>query len=147
MKYSQAKQGRIFVIRLEDGDIVHEEIEKLAKMESIQAASLIIIGGIDKDSVLIVGPEEGRSKTITPMEHILDNVHEVVGTGTIFPNEKGEPILHMHIASGRQANTVTGCIRKGVKTWHTLEVILIELIESTAKRTLDSVTGFELLNP
>ena len=64
MKYSQAKQGRIFVIRLEDGDIVHEEIEKLAKMESIQAASLIIIGGIDKDSVLIVGPEEGRSKQL-----------------------------------------------------------------------------------
>ena len=147
MKYSQAKQGRVFVIRLEDGDIVHKEIERFAKMESIQAASLIILGGIDKDSSLIVGPEEGRSKTITPMEHIIDNVHEVVGTGTIFPNEGGEAILHMHMASGRQTNTVTGCIRKGVKTWHVLEVILIELIESTAKRTFDSVTGFELLDP
>jgi predicted DNA-binding protein with PD1-like motif len=147
MKYSQAKQGRIFIIRLEDGDIVHEEIEKLAKQESIQAASLIIIGGADKDSSLIVGPEEGRSKTITPIEHILDNVHEVVGTGTIFPNERGEPVLHMHIASGRQSNTVTGCVRKGVRTWHILEVILIELIGATAKRVLDSVTGFELLNP
>ena len=81
------------------------------------------------------------------MEHLLDNVHEVVGTGTIFPNEKGETTLHMHIASGRHTDTVTGCIREGVKTWHVLEVILIELIESTAKRTLDSVTGFELLNP
>lgn len=28
MKYSEAKQGRIFVIRLEDGDIVHEELER-----------------------------------------------------------------------------------------------------------------------
>ena len=147
MKYSRAKQGRVFIIRLEDGDIVHEEIEKLAKIESIQAASLIILGGIDKDSVLVVGPEEGRSETIAPMEHILDNVHEVVGTGTIFPNEKGKPVLHMHMASGRQTNTVTGCIREGVKTWHILEVILIELIDSTAKRTFDSVTGFELLNP
>lgn len=30
MKYSEAKQGRIFVIRLEDGDVIHEEIEKFA---------------------------------------------------------------------------------------------------------------------
>ena len=147
MKYSQAKQGRIFIIRLEDGDIVHKEIEKLAKKESIQAASLIIVGGADKGSSLIVGPEEGRSEKITPIEHILNNVHEVVGTGTIFPNERGESILHMHIASGRQTSTVTGCVRNGVKTWHVLEVILIELIEATAKRVLDSVTGFELLNP
>ncbi len=147
MKYSQAKQGRIFIIRLEDGDIIHKEIEKLAKMESIQAASLIIIGGADKDSTLVVGPKDGRGKTITPFEHILDNVHEVVGTGTIFPNEKGEPILHMHIATGRQTNTVTGCVRNGVKTWHILEIILIELIDTTAIRVLDPVTGFELLNP
>ncbi|NIT59971.1 MAG: DUF296 domain-containing protein, partial [Aliifodinibius sp.] len=31
MKYSEAKQGRIFVIRLEDGDIVHDEIERFAR--------------------------------------------------------------------------------------------------------------------
>jgi len=147
MKYSQAKQGRIFIIRLENGDIIHEEIEKLAEMESIQAASLIIVGGADKDSTLVVGPKDGRDKTITAFEHILDNVHEVVGTGTIFPNERGEPILHMHIASGRQSNTVTGCVRKGVKTWHILEIILIELVGATARRLLDPITGFELLNP
>ena len=29
MKYSEAKPGRIFIIRLEDGEIIHEEIEKL----------------------------------------------------------------------------------------------------------------------
>jgi predicted DNA-binding protein with PD1-like motif len=28
MKYSEAKQGRVFVMRLEDGDIVHDEIER-----------------------------------------------------------------------------------------------------------------------
>ncbi len=36
MKYSEAKQGRVFVIRLEDGDIVHEELEMFAK--SIEVA-------------------------------------------------------------------------------------------------------------
>ena len=59
MKYSEAKQGRIFIVRLEDGDIVHEEIEQFAREQSIKAAALIIIGGADKDSKLVVGPEAG----------------------------------------------------------------------------------------
>lgn len=147
MKYSEAKQGRVFVIRLEDGDIVHEEIEKFAHDMSINAASLIIIGGADEGSKLVVGPEHGRSETINPMEHILDNVHEIAGTGTIFPNENANPVLHMHIACGRQADTVTGCVRKGVKVWHIMEVILFELVDSSATRALDSTTGFELLQP
>ena len=144
MKYSQAEQGRIYVIRLEDGDIINEEIEKFAREKSIQAAALIIIGGIDKGSKLVVGPEHGRTAQIVPMEYILDNVREMAGTGTIFPNERGEPVLHMHIACGRESSTVTGCIREGVKTWHIGEVILFELIDTGAVRSPDPVTGFEL---
>ncbi len=147
MKYSQAKQGRIFIIRLEDGDIIHEEIEKFAREKSIKAGALIILGGADQGSKLVVGPEHGRKKPIVPMEHILDNVNEIAGTGTIFPDEKGNPILHMHIACGRKTSTITGCVRRGVKAWHVLEVILFELTDTTAVRVLDPVTGFELLRP
>ncbi|MFH1460189.1 MAG: PPC domain-containing DNA-binding protein [Candidatus Omnitrophota bacterium] len=145
MQYSQAKQGRIFIIRLEDGDIIHAEIEKVAREESIKAAALIIVGGVDKGSKLIVGPKQGRKKPVIAMEHILNNVHEVAGTGTIFPDEKGNPLLHMHITCGRKTATVTGCIRKGVKTWHVLEVILFELVNTKSARVLDKVTGFKLL--
>jgi len=145
MKYSQAHLGRIFVIRLEDGDIVHEEIEKLAREESIEAATLIIIGGADEDSKLIVGPKQGRTKPIIPTEHILDNIHEVAGTGTLFPDDDGNPLLHMHMACGRNTSTVTGCIRNGVKVWHIMEVILFELIDTTGIRILDSQLGFKLL--
>lgn len=147
MRYSQAKQGRIFIIRLEDGDIVHEEIEKFSREKSIKAAALIILGGADKGSKLIVGPEHGRREPIIPMEHILDNVHEIAGTGTIFPNEKGKPILHMHMACGRKTSSVTGCVRNGVKVWHIMEVILFELVDTTAVRAFEPTTGFELLKP
>ena len=147
MKYSQAKQGRIFVIRLEDGDVVHEEIERFAREKSIKSAAAIILGGVDKGSKLVVGPEHGRKKPIKPMKHILRNVNEVAGTGTIFSDEKGNPVLHMHIACGRKASTVTGCIRRGVKTWHVLEIVLFELVDSTAIRALDNATGFGLLKP
>jgi len=128
MRYTQANQGRIFIIRLEDGDIVHEKIEKFAREQSVKAAALIILGGADKDSKLIVGPEHGRREPIIPMEHVLDNVHEIAGTGTIFPDEKSEPVLHMHMVCGRKVSSVTGCVRKGVKVWHVMEVILFELL-------------------
>ena len=147
MKYSQAKRERTFVIRLEDGEILHEKLEEFAREHSITAAALISVGGADVGSKLVVGPEEGRSKSITPMEHVLDNVHEIAGVGTIFPDKNHNPILHMHIASGRKESTITGCVRRGVKVWQILEVILFELVDTSASRIFDSQIGFELLEP
>lgn len=147
MKYSEARQGRIFVIRLEDGDIIHEEIEQFAREKSIKAGTLIVLGGADEGSRLVVGPEDGRETPVVPMEHILENVSEIAGVGTLFPDENGDPKLHMHIACGRKSSTVTGCVRRGVMAWHILEVILFELVDTTALRVFDSVTGFELLEP
>lgn len=148
MKFSEAKQGRVFVIRLEDGDIVHEEIEKFAKEQSVKAAALIILGGADQGSRLVTGPEKGRGVSpVIPKEQVLDDVNETAGTGTIFPDEKGQPILHMHMACGRDSNTITGCIRNGVKIWQVAEVILFELIDTNAGRVFDPETGFKLLKP
>jgi len=134
------------VISLDNGDIVHQEIEQFARNQSIKAAALTIIGGADKGSRLVVGPEHGSKLPISPMEQILENVHEIVGAGTLFPDEEGNPVVHLHMACGRKSSTKTGCIRRGVKVWHTMEVILLELLESTAKRRLDPRTGFARLN-
>lgn len=147
MKYSEARQGRIFVIRLEDGDIVHETVEIFARDRNIRAAALIILGGADRGSKLVVGPEAGRVKPIIPMQNILDDVHEVSGVGTLFPDDEGNPVLHMHMACGRQSKTVTGCIRTGVKVWHVMEVVLFELLDSSGMRIMDQETGFKLLVP
>ena len=147
MKYSEAKPGRIFVIRLEDGDIVHEAIESFAKEHAVKAATLVILGGADKGSRLVVGPEEDRSKPLIPMGLILEDVHEVAGVGTLFPDDEGNPTLHMHISCGRNGNTVTGCIRTGVKVWHVMEAVLFELVDSTGVRRPDEATDFKLLQP
>jgi predicted DNA-binding protein with PD1-like motif len=85
MRYSEAKPGRVFVIRLEDGDIFHEEIERFAKGKGIGRAYLNVVGGADKESLLVVGPEESRAYPVNPMVHELYDAHEVVGTGTLFP--------------------------------------------------------------
>jgi predicted DNA-binding protein with PD1-like motif len=147
MKFATASPGRIFIIRLEDGEILHETIETFAQEQGIRAAALIVLGGADEGSKLVVGPKNSRAAPVTPMEHILAGTSEATGVGTIFPGEDGHPILHMHIACGREGSTVTGCIRRGVKVWHVMEIILWELTGTDAKRMLDSNTGFELLQP
>lgn len=147
MKYSEAKEGRVFVIRLEDGDILHESIERFATEKSIKSATVIAVGGADKGSVLTVGPVDGRESPVTPMTLELDDVYEISGNGTLFPDDEGKPVLHMHIACGRKDKAITGCVRTGVKVWQVMEVILTELLDCSAARIPDPETGFKLLQP
>lgn len=147
MRYSEAKQGRVFILRLEDGDIVHEEIERFAKEQEIRAASLIIVGGADDGSRLVVGPAEDRGLPLEPMQLSLRNAHEIAGVGTLFWDEEENPLLHMHMACGRKEETITGCIRSGVKVWHVMEVVLYELVETEARRVYEEPLAFKLLQP
>ncbi|MFP3979924.1 MAG: PPC domain-containing DNA-binding protein [Desulfosudaceae bacterium] len=147
MKYSEASAGRVFVVRLEDGDIVHECIERFAAENGIRAASLVMLGGADQGSRFVVGPEQGRAEPVVPMTRMLENVHEAAGVGTIFPDASGRPVLHMHMACGRQGETVTGCVRAGVCVWHVMEAVVWELTETRARRLHDDKTGFALLAP
>jgi predicted DNA-binding protein with PD1-like motif len=145
MKYEAAKPGRMFVIRLDDGDVVHEAIEAMAREEGLQRAFVLVLGGADDGSTVVVGPEDGRSDPIVPMERLLAGVHEMAGVGTIFPNEAGEPVLHLHAAFGRGDSVTAGCIRRGVTTWVIGEVVVVELTFCEAGRRVDPATGFELL--
>ncbi len=65
--------------------------------------------------------------------------------GTIFPNEAGVPLLHMHAASGREGGATVGCTRAGLKTWLVGEVVLVEILGTRAVRKTDPGTGFDLL--
>lgn len=147
MKYSQGKVGRVFVLRLEDGEVIHEELERFAEDRRIEAASVIIVGAADKGSRLVVGPKNGTDMPPIPMERTLEGAHEIEGVGTLFPNEAGKPVLHMHVACGRDGSGITGCVRRGVKVWKTAEVVIIELLGASARREIDDRTGFELLVP
>lgn len=147
MKYSLAMPGRVLVLRLEDGDVVHKCIEEAARAEGIARAAVILLGGADGGSRVVVGPEDGRADPVVPMERLLHDVHEMAGAGTIFPDENGKPVLHLHAAFGRDDQVTTGCIRRGVVTWMVGEVVIIELTDSDARRRRDAATGFQLLEP
>jgi predicted DNA-binding protein with PD1-like motif len=147
MKYGQAGLGRTFVLLLEDGEILHEKVEEFAREHSIQAAALIAVGGADEGSRLVVGPETDRELPVRTIQRTLAGVHEIAGAGTLFPDERGNPVLHMHIACGREDRTVTGCVRMGVRVWRLLEIILIELVDTGGVRLVHPETGFLVLNP
>ncbi len=147
MKYSKGSQGRVFVIRLEDGEVIHQKIEELADRENISSGYLIALGGAGTGSKLVVGPRDGEERPVVPQEALLEGVHEVSGTGTLFPDEEGRPRLHMHLSCGRGEESTTGCIRRGVKTWQVMEVILVEVLGTSARREYDPESEFTLLEP
>lgn len=145
MQTEEVQQGRVFVLRLEHGDIVHQVIEGFARDKGIRTAALIILGGADQGSRLVVGPKDGLARPVHPMQAALEAAHEVAGTGTLFPNEQGEPVLHMHMTCGRGESTRTGCIRSGVVVWQIMEAVLFELTGSRGMRVPDPNLGFSLL--
>ena len=148
MLYSEARLGRVFIIRLEHGDVVHEEIERFAREHAIRAAELVVVGGADEGSKLVVGPERGDQTPIVTLIHALQGVHEAAGTGTVFWDEEANvPVAHIHIACGRDGSAVAGCVRQGVAVWQMMEIVLFELAGTSAARVHDSQLGFKVLVP
>ena len=144
MKASEGKIGRLFVIRLEDGDVVPDCLERFAEENQISVAQVILIGGIDGGEV-VVGPRDSDERPPTPMLLPVDGAHEVTGTGIIAPDVNGKPVLHIHASLGRSGQTLTGCLRPGVTTWLVGEAIILEITGTSATRLPDQESGFDLL--
>lgn len=145
MRYSEAALGRVFVLRLEDGDPLNETLERFARERGISRGVAFYVGGGAGGTSLVVGPDATRNDAVIPLLHTLSNAHETLAVGTLFPNEAGEPVLHMHAACGREGEATVGCTRAGLETWLIGEMILIEITGSGASRYRDPATGFELL--
>lgn len=146
MRYSQGAIGRIFVLQLEDGDLLNDAVEAFAREERIERALAFYLGGAADGSKVVVGPDKAREDAIIPLVHLLAGPQEILAMGTLFPNEEGQPVLHMHAASGREGGATVGCTRAGLRTWLVGEVVLLEIVGTQARRKLDAPTGFQLLS-
>lgn len=142
MKYSQGSIGRVFVARLEDGESVYQAVEEIAGRERVDCAAVLAVGGMRSGRV-VTGPEnpEGR---IVPHYEEFDDARELVGVGTLFPQE-GRPSLHFHAGIGRGGEALVGCPRAGMSVYLILEVIIIELAGVEAAREPDPAFGVHLL--
>jgi len=144
MKASEGHIGRVFVVRLEGGDVVPDCIERFAENKGISVGHVILVGGIGSGEV-VVGPRDSEERPPQPMLLPVDGAHEVVGVGIIAPGEDGKPVLHIHAALGRSGQTLTGCLRPGVKTWLVGEAIIYEILGAKVSRLPDKASGFDLM--
>jgi uncharacterized protein len=145
MQYCEGQMGRVFILRLEEGERLNDSIEKFAREKQVSHGMAFFLGGSEDGSKVVVGPEANR-ETIIPMIHALKGEQEVLALGTLIPNEAGEPVLHMHGAAGREGQATVGCTRAGVNVWLIGEVVLLEILGAdSARRQKDPATGFQLL--
>lgn len=147
MKYTEATQGRTFILRLEQGDRLPDTIENFVSDKNISAAMVYILGGADRDSKIVSGPRDADSarQPLEVYEQLLNDVHESFGIGTVFLDESETPKLHLHSAFGRSKHSLVGCTRPGVSVWLYMEVMVVELLNCNAKRKVNPENGFTLL--
>ena len=144
MIVSEGRLGRVFVLRLGDGDRIPDAIESFASKRGISSALVAALGGL-QNGKLVVGPADGAVMPPQTLLAAITNVHEAAAVGTIFPAADGTPRLHMHTAMGRAEEARAGCVRPGLDVWKIFEVVVIELTGLDLARAKDPETGFELL--
>ncbi|MEE9401337.1 MAG: DUF296 domain-containing protein, partial [Dehalococcoidia bacterium] len=66
MKTCEGRIGRVFVIRLEHGDVVPECIERFAEEHGVSVGHVILVGGIGGGEV-VVGPRRSEERPPEPM--------------------------------------------------------------------------------
>ena len=145
MIVSEGRLGRVFVLRLGDGDRIPDAIEEFARTRGVSSALVAALGGVENGR-LVTGPKDGTTMPPTVLVTAIDAVHEAAAIGTLFPGADGAPRLHMHAALGRAGETRTGCVRPGFDVWKIFEVVVIELTGLDLARAKDPETGFELLD-
>ncbi|MBU1007165.1 MAG: DNA-binding protein [Candidatus Omnitrophica bacterium] len=129
--------------RFDDGDVLIDEIKRLAVKERISAGLIVMIGALRKGHI-VTGPKKPKIPPDPNWETFKD-AWEIAGLGTIFKGKKG-PEIHIHGALGKGKKTLAGCIRKDSKVFLLIEAVIFELKGIKAEKKLDPKTGLKLLS-
>lgn len=137
MQYTEGQLGRVFVVRIDDGEDMLISLHQFIKDKSIQAGSIVFLGAL-MNGRMVTGPEE---PVIPPVPHFVmfEGGWEVFGIGTIYPGEGG-PHIHYHASVGRSGHALTGCIREKAITYLIIEAVILEFTGLSARREFDKKT-------
>jgi predicted DNA-binding protein with PD1-like motif len=148
MKSIEGTLGRVFILRLEQDDLLPKCIEDFAAEKQIRLGQVIFIGGIYQGN-LVTGPRRTSDPRPDPIVLPISEAHDAFATGIIAPAEDGRPTLHLHGALGRSGQTIAGCFQNGVAVWLVGEAVIYEILSpSAAGRVVDKtakLTLFEIL--
>ncbi len=143
MQYSEGSLGRVFVIRMDDGEDFIEAIQRFVLEKGVSSGLILFLGAL-REGRMVTGP---REMVIPPVPH-FENVEggwETFGVATVYPGE-GEPKIHIHTSVGRFERSLTGCLREKATTYLIIEAVLLELTGLEARRVFDETTGLHLLS-
>jgi len=142
MQYAEGKIGRVFMVRIDDGEDFLASMHRFIAEKSILSGSVIFLGAL-MSGRMVTGPEE---PVIPPLPHFVmfEGGWEVFGVGTIYPGEGG-PHIHYHASAGRAGHALTGCLREKAATYLIVEAVIFEFTGLQARREFDERARMELL--
>lgn len=143
MQYTEARLGRVFYIRIDNGEDLLEELQKFVVEQKIPAGFIHILGAL-REGNIVTGPKV----PILPPDPLFDAYEggwEVLGLATITQGG-GQPHIHLHASVGRGREALTGCLREKATTYIIIEAVIIEFAEAIFRGS-DTVTGLILPEP
>ena len=142
MQYSEGHLGRIFMIRVDDGEDLLEAINRFVIGQKIKAGLLLFLGAL-REGRLVTGPEQPVIPPVPHFESITDG-WEIFGMGTIYRGDDGNPKIHYHLSAGKKTAALTGCLREKALTYLVVEVVLFEFQGIYGKRVADPASGLHI---
>jgi hypothetical protein len=141
MQYTEGQIGRVFVVRIDDGEDMLISLRQFISDKSIQAGTILFLGAL-MNGRMVTGPED---PVIPPVPHFVmfEGGWEVFGVGTIYPGEGG-PHIHYHASVGRSGHALTGCLREKAITYLIVEAVIMEFNGLSARREFDKKTQVHL---
>lgn len=134
MQYTEGQIGRVFVVRIDDGEDMLLSLRQFILDKNIHTGSIHFLGAL-MNGRMVTGPEE---PVIPPVPHFVmfEGGWEIFGIGTIYPGEGG-PHIHYHASVGRSGHALTGCLREKAITYLIVEAVIMEFTGLSARREFD----------
>jgi predicted DNA-binding protein with PD1-like motif len=141
MQYTEGQLGRVFVVRIDNGEDMLVSLRQFIDDKAIRAGSILFLGAL-MNGRMVTGPEE---PVIPPVPHFVmfEGGWEVFGVGTIYSGESG-PHIHYHASVGRSGHALTGCIREKAITYLIIEAVILEFTGLSARHEFDKKTQLHL---
>ncbi|MCL7486619.1 MAG: DNA-binding protein [Desulfobulbaceae bacterium] len=139
MEYQAGQAGRVFYVRFDDGEDLHQGIRELVAREKVQCGWFQIFGGLRRAGV-VTGPREPVMPP-DPVWRDVRDTREVIGTGSVLWDDD-KPLIHLHAAMGHHGETLTGCVRKDTRVYLVIEMILLEVTDIDVTRPWFEQGGF-----
>jgi predicted DNA-binding protein with PD1-like motif len=138
-RFWEASAGRVWVGRLETGDDLVEEIERVCAEHEVLAAWVSAIGAVKRAAFAYYEQNDRRYLELESSEH-----HEIIGFVGNVSIRDDRPFLHAHATfASRSGAAVGGHLLRGCEVF-VAEITIREMTGVELIRTPDEVTGLAL---